>query len=43
VVTFTTERYRTTAAFLASLFRTAWEESAAVRLPSWLERPQPMP
>lgn len=38
---FTVERYRATAAFLASLYRTAWEQSAAVKLPKWLERPRP--
>lgn len=43
VTTFTTERFRATASFLASLYRTAWEQSAAIQLPSWLERPQPMP
>lgn len=40
---FAAERFRVTAGFLASLYRTAWEQSAAIQLPSWLERPQPMP
>jgi len=35
------ERYRATATFLASLYLTAWEQSAAIQLPSWLERPKP--
>ena len=43
VTTFTTERFRATASFLASLYRTAWEQSSAIQLPSWLERPGPMP
>jgi hypothetical protein len=43
VRTFTEERFRATASFLASLYRTAWEQSAAIQLPSWLERPGPMP
>ncbi|HEV8238837.1 MAG TPA: hypothetical protein VGS57_05680 [Thermoanaerobaculia bacterium] len=43
VTVFTAERYRATASFLASLYRTAWEQSAAIQLPNWLERPQPMP
>jgi hypothetical protein len=43
VRTFTEERFRVTAGFLASLYRTAWEQSAAIQLPSWLERPGPMP
>jgi hypothetical protein len=41
VSSFTTERYRATATFLASLYLTAWEQSAAVKLPKWLERPNP--
>jgi hypothetical protein len=41
VTAFTVARYRATAAFLASLYRTAWEQSAAIQLPSWLERPAP--
>lgn len=43
VTTFTTDRFRATASFLASLYRTAWEQSAAIQLPLWLERPGPMP
>jgi hypothetical protein len=43
VTAFTKERYRATASFLASLIRTAWEQSATIQLPSWHERPQPMP
>ncbi|HET9766241.1 MAG TPA: hypothetical protein VFS60_05310 [Thermoanaerobaculia bacterium] len=43
VRTFTEDRFRATASFLASLYRTAWEQSAAIQLPSWLERPGPMP
>ena len=41
IATFTGERYRATATFLASLYLTAWEQSAAIQLPSWLERPKP--
>ena len=41
VATFTTERYRATASFLASLFRSAWERSATIKLPVWLERYDP--
>jgi hypothetical protein len=33
------ERYRIGAQFIASLFLTAWEDSAAVELPWWLEYP----
>jgi len=40
---FAAERFRVTASFLASLYRTAWEQSAAIQLPSWLERPGPLP
>ncbi len=39
ITAFTAERYRATASFLASLYRTAWEQSAAIQLPFWLERP----
>jgi hypothetical protein len=42
VSAFTAERFRVTAAFLASLYLTAWEQSAAIQLPNWLERPGPM-
>ncbi|MFN7941746.1 MAG: hypothetical protein U0X73_09105 [Thermoanaerobaculia bacterium] len=38
VLDFACERYRATAAFLASLYLTAWEKSVTVRLPSWLQR-----
>lgn len=38
VVEFTAERYRASVRFVASLFLTAWERSAAVSLPGWLER-----
>jgi hypothetical protein len=41
VTAFAGERYRTTAAFLSSLYRTAWERSASIELPFWLERPKP--
>lgn len=41
VVAFTAERYRATASFLASLYLTAWEQSAKIELPRWLERPRP--
>jgi hypothetical protein len=41
VVAFAAERYRATASFLASLYLTAWEQSAKVQLPRWLERPRP--
>lgn len=43
VTAFTKDRYRAAASFLASLMRTAWEQSATIQLPTWLERPQPMP
>jgi hypothetical protein len=44
VVTFTEERFRATARFLASLYFTAWRRSANVELPSWHDRPrQPAP
>ena len=36
---FTIERYRVGAEFIASLFLTAWEDSADVELPWWLEYP----
>ena len=35
---FAQERARRAVAFTASLFLTAWQQSAAVRLPGWLER-----
>jgi len=38
VAAFTRERYRETAAFLASLFWTAWRDSEAIELPDWLVR-----
>jgi hypothetical protein len=41
VVAFTGERYRATATFLASLYLTAWEQSAALELPRWHDRPRP--
>jgi hypothetical protein len=41
VLAFTGERYRATAGFLASLYLTAWEQSARIQLPRWLERPRP--
>jgi hypothetical protein len=41
VTAFASERYRATATFLASLYLTAWEQSATIQLPSWLERPKP--
>lgn len=41
---FAGERFRTTASFLASLFYTAWQRSAAIQLPPWLHRePPPAP
>ncbi|HEV8631317.1 MAG TPA: hypothetical protein VGV61_13445 [Thermoanaerobaculia bacterium] len=39
VVAFAGERYRAASGFLASLFLTAWKQSAYVQLPTWLERP----
>ncbi len=36
---FARDRYRTGALFIASLYVTAWEQSAAVELPWWLEYP----
>jgi hypothetical protein len=41
VVTFTEERFRSTASFLASLYWTAWQDSAKVQLPAWHSRPGP--
>ncbi len=38
-VEFTAERYGAAVRFVAILFRTAWERSAAIELPRWLERP----
>ena len=44
VVAFTEERFRATASFLASLFYTAWQRSAAIELPPWHQRqPEPKP
>lgn len=43
VVDFTTERARTATRFTASLFLTAWEDSAKVKLPSWLVREEKTP
>jgi hypothetical protein len=42
VVTFTEERFRATASFLASLFYTAWQRSAAIEMPPWhIREPEP--
>ena len=38
VVAFTCERFRESASFLARLLLTAWEGSAQLELPAWLER-----
>lgn len=38
VVAFTRERYRAATALIASLFWTAWQDSAAIELPAWLDR-----
>lgn len=38
VVAFTRERYGEAAGFLASLFLTAWRDSARLELPDWLDR-----
>ena len=35
VVAFAAERYRTTAWWLASLYRSAWQRSAAIEVPRW--------
>ena len=35
---FATDRMRAAISFTASLYRTAWEESAELKLPSWLKR-----
>jgi hypothetical protein len=44
VVSFTEERFRATAGFLANLFYTAWRRSASVEMPSWHVRPaEPKP
>ncbi len=37
VVAFTRERFAATAKFIASLYLTAWRDSAKVELPDWLE------
>ena len=37
VVAFTRERFAATAKFIASLYLTAWRDSAEVELPDWLE------
>jgi hypothetical protein len=39
VVAFAAERYRAATGFVASLFLTAWKQSANAQLPGWLERP----
>ncbi len=39
VVAFTVDRVRASADFLATLYLTAWHDSATVRLPDWLDRP----
>jgi hypothetical protein len=39
VASFTDERFRATARFLASLYYTAWRRSAAIEMPSWHTRP----
>jgi hypothetical protein len=39
-VDFTTERYRAAVRFLATLYLTSWERSAAIELPRWLRRPE---
>jgi len=36
---FTTERLRAAAEFTASLYLTAWRDSAAVKIPAWHQRP----
>jgi hypothetical protein len=38
VVAFTGQRYRVAARFLASLYLTAWQHSATIELPAWLDR-----
>lgn len=38
VVAFTRERYREAAGFVASLLRTAWQDSARLELPAWIDR-----
>lgn len=43
ITAFTKERYRAAVVFLASLYRTAWEQSASIQIPSWHQRAQPMP
>ena len=35
---FATDRMRAAISFTASLYRTAWEESAELKVPSWLKR-----
>jgi hypothetical protein len=38
VVAFTRDRYREAAGFVASLYWTAWQDSAGLELPVWLDR-----
>ena len=38
ITAFTTERAREATRFLASLYVTAWQQSARVKLPAWLQR-----
>jgi hypothetical protein len=40
---FTAERLTATVQFTASLYLTAWRDSAAVKLPNWYRRPYPEP
>ncbi len=43
VIAFGTDRAAASARFTARLFITAWEQSAGIELPPWLERPPVMP
>ena len=38
IIAFATERARASTRFTASLYLTAWQKSARLRLPPWLER-----
>ena len=40
---FTAERLTATVQFTASLYQTAWRDSAAIKLPKWYARPYPEP
>jgi len=41
VMAFASERFRTTATFIANLYLTAWERSATIQIPAWDKRAGP--